>query len=221
MAGFGSGNCFPRRFGGGTRPRTFETRALARTFERDGFDVSPGTTKAAEAYAFGNAVGSIWAVNERLAGAELPARLLETLPTFEEVLRTRPTAEDSDNARRNVVAAKLRGISGQATAQDIEDVCRALLGNSFEGTAKIDPANAFSYWPGMNPGPPGFEWTSNRCLIGINVRQGVRGDAEWERLLQQLQDLLQTLLPAWLVFVVGVNDGGFVANVGTVGVTLI
>jgi hypothetical protein len=221
MAGFGSQNPFPRRFGGGLRPRTYEKRALARTFQRDGYDVSEGTARAAEAYAYSNAIGSIWAVNARLSHAEVPLKMIETLPTWEEILRTRPSADDSDNARRAAVAAKLRGISGQATFDDIEDVCRALLGTAFEGLAKVEPSDIVSFWPGVNPGPPGFEWTSNRMALGIKVRQGSRARAEWDRLIQQLQDLLQTLLPSWEVFHVGTSDGGFFPGAGLPGVTLL
>jgi hypothetical protein len=225
MPGFGRTNPFPRRFGGGVRPRTFERKALSRAFARDGFDLSEGSTKAAEAYAFGNAIGVIWAVNARLQGNDIPARLLETLPTYEEILRTRPASEDTDNARREAVAAKLRGISGQATAEDIEGVCRALLGDAFEGMRTVDPANEFSYWPGMNPGPPGFEWTSNRAVIGIAVRQDARSDAAWARAMSQLRDILHTLLPGWEVFNIGTDDGGFTVgegpDAGIVGVTFL
>lgn len=225
MAGFGKNNSFPRRFGGKPRFRSYEERALARTFQKDGFDVSRGTTKAAEAYAFGGAIANIWAVNERLRGADIPSRMIETLPTYEEILHTRPASEDTDNMRRAAVAARLRGISGQATKEDIEGVCRELLGNAFEGLRTVAPDAEFSYWPGMNPGPPGFEWTSNRALIGIAVRQDSRTDAAWNRVMSQLRDLLHTLLPGWEVFEIGQDDGGFVLGIdegcGIVGVTFL
>lgn len=225
MAGFGKTNPFPRNFGGGTRPCTYEERALARSFAKDGFKVEPGSIKAAEAYAYGNAIANIWAVNERLRGADQPLRMMETLPTYEEILRTRPSADDSDNDRRAAVAAKLRGISGQATSDDIEEVCTALLGNAFEGLRTVATDQEFSYWPGMNPGPPGFEWTSNRCVIGIAVRQDAQSDAAWQRTLANLRDVIGTLLPAWEVFIVGTDDGGFIigegADCGILGVTFL
>jgi hypothetical protein len=220
MAAFGE-NCFPRRFGGGIRPHTLETRAVARSFQRDGFKVSEGTARAGEAFAYGRAVAVVWACNERLRGSEQPSRMLETLPTWEEILRTRPESGDSDNARRNVVAAKLRALAGQATSEDIEDVCTVLMGSAFEGLARVDPADVYSYWPGMNPGPPGYEWTSNRLTLGILVRQGTRSDAVWDRLIQQLGSLLQTLLPGWEVFEIGTDDGGFVCDVGLPGETFL
>jgi hypothetical protein len=223
MAAFGSSNPFPRRFGAKRRPNTLERLALEATFLREteptGKPLHP--TKAAEAYAFGRVVGSIWNISERLRGAEIPSRMIETLPTWEEILRTRPTAEDSDNERRTVVAAKLRGISGQATSEDIEAVCRTLLGSSFEGLARVDPTEELSYWPVINPGPPGFEWCSNRCSIGILVRRGPQSDGKWARLMSHLHDILETLLPAWEVFEVGTDDGGFVCDVGLPDVTML
>lgn len=225
MAGFGKTNSFPRRFGGGTRARTYEERALSRSDAKDGFRPLEGTIKAIEARAYSAAVSNIWAVDERLRGNDIPMRMLETLPTYEEVLRTRPSPDDSDNARRAVVAAKLRGISGQATSEDIEEVCRTLLGSAFEGLRVVDATNEFSYWPGMNPGPPGFEWTSNRCVIGIAVRQDSRTDAAWQRVIARLRDTLSTLLPAWEIFEIGTDDGGFIIGdgpeCGIVGVTFL
>ena len=209
MAGFGKSNPFPRSFGGDTRASEYEERALARSFSRDGFSVAEGTVKSAEAYAYAGAIGNIWSVNERLRGNDIPERMLETLPTYEEILKTKPAAEDTDIERRAAVSAKLRGISGQATSEDIEEVCRALLGSAFEGLRKVEAAQEFSYWPGMNPGPPGFEWTSNRAFIGIAVRRDGRSDAAWQRVIALLQDILHTLLPSWEIFDIGTDDEGF------------
>ena len=228
MPGFGKTNPFPRRFGGGTRACTYEEKALSRAFAKDltnGISLAASSPYAAEAYAYGGCIANIWAIDERLRGADIPARMMETLPTYEEILRTRPSAEDSDNERRAIVAAKLRGISGQATSEDIEAVCRELLGSAFEGLRKIEEANEFSYWPGMNPGPPGFEWTSNRATIGIAVRRDGRSDAAWDRAIAQLTALLRTLLPAWEIFEIGTDDGGFILGdgpeCGIVGVTFL
>lgn len=228
MAGFGKTNPFPRRFGGGTRSRTYERRALERVFARDltnKNELDPSSALAAEAYAYGNAIANIWAINERNQGNDIPARMMETLSTNEEILKTRPSSDDSDNDRRAAVAAKLRGISGQATSEDIEAVCRELLGSAYEGIRTVDPTMEFSYWPGINPGPPGFEWTSNRAVIGIAVRQGSQSDAAWARIMSKLRDMLHTLLPAWEVFEIGTDDGGFVigddADCGIIGVTFL
>lgn len=220
MAGFGQNNPFPRRFGSGRRPVELERVALEGAYKRNGFDPR-NPTVAAECYAFARPLAAVWGISERLRGAEIPARMIETLPTYEEILRTRPSIEDSDNERRTVVAAKLRGIAGQATSEDIEDVCTALLGPSFEGLARVDPSEIISYWPGVNPGPPGFEWTSNICTLGILVRRGPQDDGRWARLLSHLHDILGTLLPAWEIFFVGTDDGGFIADLGIPDVTML
>lgn len=208
MAAFGE-NPFPRRFGGGRRPATLERRALERAFKKDGFSVDEGTTKAAEAFALGTAVGGIWSINERLRGAEVPEKMLETLQTYEEVYRTRPSSEDSDNARRSYVAAKMRALAGQATSEDIEDVCQILLGSRFEGLRKLEETYTHTYWPAQNPGRPGLEWCSDRCSFAILVRQKATSDAEWERILTQLFQTMNTLVPAYMTFYIGRDDGGF------------
>lgn len=234
---YGSGGPYPRRYGGGKRARTHAKNAITQEFNRYRFDTSEGTVKAAEAYAYGNAVGGIWSINKRLTGAEVPLRMMETLTTWEEILRLRPVVSDSDNARRRAVAAKFRALSGQMTFGDIEDICRAAMGASFIQASKADPVDYMTYMPGgggpamaalsatdwgqFAPGTPGFENSTNRCLIAIVVEQGILDDDTYDKLQAALQRLLHSALPTYMNFAIGEGTAGFVCDVGICNVTFI
>ncbi len=210
---------------------------MEQEFNRYRLDTSEGSVKAAEAFAYGNAVGAIWSIDKRLAGAEIPARMMETLITWEEILRLRPVVSDSDNARRRAVAAKFRAISGQMTSGDIEDICRAVMGASFVQINKVAPADYMSYMPGgggpamaalnpadwgqFAPGLPGFEHATNRCLLAIVVQQGILDDETYAKLKAALYRLMNSSLPAYIGFVIGEGTDGFTVDLDIVDVDLI
>lgn len=216
MSGFGATQPFPKRFGGGRRARTIERLAFAEQIAKLGLDPTEPSV-GGEVYALANAVGGIWAINTRLRGAEIPMRMLETLTTYETILRLTPSAEDTDVARRQAVAGKLRGLAGASFA-DIESACSSLLGPQFDGLVTVAPADEITYWPGINPGPPGYEWFSNRCVLGVRMKREGIDAAGFERLFGQLRTLLQDYLPAWEVFAIGVGADGFTVDVDTVDI---
>lgn len=213
---WGAGGPWPRRFGGGKRARSVERLAFSQIFEDAGLNPEDPSV-GGRVYAFANAVGGIWAINTRLRGAEIPERMLETLTTYEEILRLRPDADDPDVARRQAVAAKLRGLSGNTFA-DIQAAVGSLLGSQFDGLITVAPADEITYWPGMNPGPPGYEWFSNRMVLGVRIKREGIDAAGFEGLFGQCQALLQDLLPAWEVFAIGVGADGFTVDEDTVDI---
>jgi len=237
MAGYGRTNPYPRRYGGGLRARTYATRAITQEFNRYRLKTEEGSVKAAEAYAYGNAVGGIWSINKRLTGAEVPLRMMETLTLYEEILRLRPASDDSDTERRQAVAAKFRALSGQMSCGDIEDICRAVMGASFVQLTKADPADYMTYMPGgggaalaalnptewgqFAPGPPGYEHATNRCELAVVVKQGILDNSTYAKLRASLQRLLQSALPAYITFRIGEGTAGFICNAGICGITLV
>lgn len=237
MSGYGRTNPYPRRYGGGKRAHTYATRAITQDFKRYRLDTSEGAVKAAEAYAYGNAIGGIWAVNKRLEGAEIPSRMMETLTLYETILRLRPASDDSDTERRQAVAAKFRALSGQMTFGDIEDICRAVMGASFVQLSKADPADYMTYMPGGGgaamaalpagtwgqyaPGQPGYEHSTNRCILAIVVEQGILDNETYEKLKSSLYRLLQSSLPAYMDFAIGEGTAGFICDSGIVDLTFI
>ncbi len=204
-------NCYPRRYGGGASTVELEHQALLDALA-PGWDVSPETAIYAECYAHALAITAIWAINGRLRGQMVPARMLETLPTWEQACGLRPAPGDTPPARRRAVAAQLRGLVGN-TLGDINDVCAASAGTAFGGLAIVDAAQATVYWPGINPGPPGFEWSSNRAVVGVKLIKLGFTDADFLALVSRINRQLASLCPAWMTFQVGVDKGVCICDV--------
>jgi hypothetical protein len=213
-----SRNPFPRRFGGGKRAFEIEHEALLDTLA-PGWDISPESALYAECYAQALAVSMIWIANKRLSNQMIPEKMLEMLTTWEESCRLRPTAKDSMQARRRAVAAKLRGLVGNALS-DIYDASAALLGRAFDGLATVGEDVATTYWPGINPGPPGYEWSSNRARIAVRMKKDQLTDPEFFELRAKVVAMLDALAPDWMTFEVGVGSE-FIVNQGIVGQTII
>lgn len=211
--------CFPFTFGDTTdEPQETEHRALLDAMA-DVLDPTQDTAHEIETWAQSLALAVIWEASERLANQMVPAKMLEALPWWEEVLKLTPTPEDTDNDRRARVAAKLRGLGNNALP-DIEETARKVLGLSFVEVIVVDPANVISYWPGGIPGPPGLEWYSNRCVVGVRMAKAGMTDAQFFAKRAALIQALDALIPAWMGYAVGVGSS-FVVSQGIVGTTLL
>lgn len=218
MLGFGDINPFPLELGGGVSIVEIEHNALLRRLAFL-FDIEPESDAFIETYADAVAIATVWAVNDRLRHSFVPDRMLETLPTWEDACSLRPQGTDSDQARRAAVAAKLRGLAGNARG-DIEQVAQEVLGIHFTAIVYVDPTNAINYWPGINPGPPGLTWASNRAVVAVRMSRSGLDDAAFHALRARMANALDAMLPAWMRFVIGVGSS-FVANIGVVGQTFI
>jgi hypothetical protein len=220
VSAFGRYNPFPRRFGGGPNVLEIEHLAMLDALA-PAWDTSDTTEIHAETYAHAIAVTAIWALNKRLEGNRIPDRMLETLATWEQACGLRPLNTDTHVDRRRAVAAKLRGFAGNALAQ-IDDVCRDLAGDSYLGLVTADTAQVVTYWGGINPGPPGFEWCSNRAQIGVRLdADSFPRTSDLLDTVRKLRNTLNALCPAWMGFEIGTDDGGFVVAVGIIGQTLL
>lgn len=217
MAAFGR-NSYPRRYGGGKRYHEVELEALLDMLA-PGWDVDEDSALYAEAYVDALAVATIWTLNRRHANQGIPERMLEALPRWEEALKLRPTRKDSMQARRRAVAAKLRGLAGN-TLNDIYDALAKLLGAAFDGLATVPEAQATTYWPGINPGPPGFEWSSNRVRIAVRMNSAGLTRDQYVTLRSKAFSLLDGLAPDWMTFTIG-SGSEFIINQGIIGQTLL
>lgn len=222
--GFGGTGYFPFTLGGGDEEApdgsiiAVEHQALLKELEEalDG-DASEGFNVEANAWAQVSAI--IWAVNRRLKGWLRPDEMLESLPIWEESTSLRPNSKTTDTERRSRVAGKLLGLVNNAIG-DMETTSSRVLGAAFDGLVLVDPADHIVYWPGINPGPPGFEWSTNRVRIGIRIDKTSLTDESFEELRQALFLQLDAMVPSWMSFVIGTSDG-FVVGIGIVGQTFL
>lgn len=213
-------NPYPRRFGGGTGALRDELQALLDALE-PGWDPGDETESYAELYAHALAIAIVWAVNGRVRAQAIPATMLEALPSWEEILRVPPTLSDQVQVRRGRVAAKLLGIASNAVAA-ITAVAQTICGLSYVELRTPSGAEVWSYWPGVNPGPPGLEWSSNLATVSIVVQQSTKTEAEYFAMIEQLTTTLMPMIPTWMTFCIGEDDGsGFVCSVGTLGLTVL
>jgi hypothetical protein len=220
---FGRFSPWPFQFGGAIRPIEAEYNALrdALAPNRQGYNVDDDLIDVG-IYGEAMALAQIWAANRRSANQAIPSRLLEELPREEEILGLRPDPAQTTLDRRASVAGKRRGLAGNAMP-DIEATCRAVLGANFVTVETVDTADQITYWPGVNPGPPGREWSSNRCTIGIRMNTVGITDAQRDAKIASLAEKLDATLPAWMTFCIGICDAddGWICDVGICDLTLL
>jgi hypothetical protein len=216
--GFGIYNPMPLQLGGGDSLLEQEHQAILDALE-DGFDPEVDTEHYWEAYAEAVAVFMIWRINERLKSQGQPLTMIENLPVWEESTEIRVNPSDKDYDRRSRLNAKLRGVANNAMP-DIESAARDILGANFEQVTLVDPADWIVYWPGINPGPPGFEWSSNRAAVAVVMNSNSLSEIEFNEKRVALSNQLDAMLPAWMRYAIGTGTA-FVANIGIVGQTLL
>ncbi len=216
---FGRYGAFPFRFGGGQSVHEIEHLAMLEALA-PGYDIEEDQAAYAEAFAHSRAISMAWAINARVRNQSLPLRMLENLTTWEESTGMRPGVHDLEVDRRRRVAAKLRGIAGNTLA-DIVDTCITIMGANFDTIVTVPEADVIVYGPGGVPGPPGFEFSSNRTHIGVRVTQDGLSREAFTRKRNDLIAALNAMLPVWMTFLVGVGSDGFICGVGICGLTFL
>jgi hypothetical protein len=91
---------------------------------------------------------------------------------------------------------------------------------NFGAVVLVDPANHYVYSPANVPGPPGFEWSSSRAVVGIRMTQSGLNAAQFSAKRAATIQALTSMLPSWMAESVGVGSE-FVINEGVFGVTLL
>jgi len=109
----------------------------------------------------------------------------------------------------------MRGILGNA-ARDIEAAARKILGVNFDAFLSFGVGTDWFYMPGVNPGPPGKEFASNRSHIAIRMNRIGITNERFRALRDSLVERLHKMVPDWQTYTVGVGTG-FVCNQGIVG----
>jgi hypothetical protein len=204
MAGFGRFNPVPMRLGGGKRPHEVAYDALVKAYSEN-LDVSDNTIAELEAFAESRILGTAWVASKSLANQMIPARMTSGLPIWEEATNVNPDNFDSVQERRSEVAGKLRGLFNNAEP-DIRDAAEEVMGVNFVAVHFTASADDTTYWPGENPGPPETPWTSNSCMVWVQVTKTGLSQERFDKLVGRLGRMLDDLIPAWMGFDIFVWD---------------
>lgn len=216
--GLGATNPIPFVIGGGGSAVEQEQQIILTTME-NALDPSSSTGNYAEAYAEAMAIAMIWAVDDRLGNQSVPERMMENLSTWEEACGMRPTVDDLDIDRRARLSAKLRGTSGNAMG-DIASSCSKILGANFVVVHQTAPVDQVTYWPGVNPGPPGLEWSSNRARISVQMNENGLDKKQLQSKKSATAMQLDDMTTSWMNYQIGVGTA-FLAAISLVGKTFV
>lgn len=214
----GHGGKFPVRCGGGDELLLQIHQAILDEL-RPYFNVSADTEIWIEAYVDAVACWMVWRFNARLKESWNPNGMLDTFEMFASATGVVINANDRPHDIGAKIAAKFRGFGGNALV-DQEEVASKIFGKNFVKLMITPKDKRVSYWPGVNPGPPGFEWASNVSITGVLVTKYALSDSDFSRLKADLGKLLDEMLPSWASFTIGTGPG-FVVNQGIVGETLV
>lgn len=220
MSGFGSYNSWPFTFGGGESNEEICHQFLLDEYRKHGWDVEPGSLGEIEAYAEASLASQVMEAAERGGGQCVPATMCESLPDWEEATGT--LAAGSPAERRAVIKAKFLGYGGNAEP-DIYNVCAALLGRQLVSVSYVSDAGDVTYWPGINPGPPGLEWATTRNIVLVRVTKVGVSEGVFRRLVSTMRALLDDFLPSRMDHSVYTHDtdsngdDGFVVGKSLVG----
>jgi uncharacterized protein YmfQ (DUF2313 family) len=213
---------FPLKFGGPDNLHDAEHQALLDALA-PGWDTGSDTELYAETRADALLLTAIWRVNHRVANQWLPLRATDMLEDWERATSTRPADGDTLVDRRRRLAARLRVIANNAIT-DLEEAASTALGANFVALTTAAPADEIVYWPGINPGPPGYEWCTNRAIIAIHMNRIGLGDLDFQKKRAWLVEVLDHMRPAWLAYTVGEGTGvgtSFIVNKGICGLTFV
>jgi hypothetical protein len=217
MIGFGSNNPFPFTFGGGICTKEVMRNDI---LDKLSFFLSPDDVgNFAETTGEAALIALIWKCNKRISNQGVPTRMLENLAVWEEATNLRPKNSDTMVERRARLAAKMRAEINNAVV-DIESVASKALGINYESVIQVDQVDAISYWPGVNPGPPGYEWCSNYAHVAIKMNKLGLTETQFLDKRDYLHRLLHSFLPSWMTFEIGTGDS-FVASSGILGQVLV
>jgi hypothetical protein len=215
--GFGRFNPFPLRLGGGKRPHELAYDTLVKAYSEN-LDTSDGSIAELEAFAESRILGQAWVASKTLANQMIPSRMTAGLPIWEQATGVNPDDFDSVVERRSEVAGKLRGLFNNAEP-DIRDAAAEVMGRNFVAVHFTASADDTTYWPGENPGPPVMPWSSNSCMVWVQVTKRGLSQERFDRLVGRMGRMLDDLIPVWMGFDIftwdldSSADEGFVLDV--------
>ncbi len=192
---------FPWRFGAHDPTLEQEHQAIL-DYLAPGWDVGSESEANIEAKTDALAITMLWAINRRAGNQAFPLKMQDALADWETIMRIRVGRNDTLVDRRRRIASRLRGVTRNALS-DLEEAARTALGDNFEALVPVPDADRVAYWPGVNPGPPGYEFSSNTAHIAIRMNKNGLNEPTFLRKVENLANTLDHMRPAWLTYEIG------------------
>lgn len=214
MPGFGCYNPFPFTCGGGESHVEITHRALMDQY-RDVLNLDEDNLAETEAYAEAAVLSQVWTASERVGNQLVPERMLENLPVWEEAAGLQVNSKSTSGGRRAALASKAKAYSRNDNAS-VEEACARALGNNFVSLTFVADADEIVYWPGIFPGPPGLEWSSNRDIYIVTVSKNGLSQEQFNEKVAAFRREADRLVPAYARVAV-TTGSGFIPSVSLVG----
>jgi hypothetical protein len=194
------------------------------------YSTKPYTIVDAENVALSRYMGAVFSrTPEKYSANANPSHSSERLDYWADVLGVTRENDDPDWVIRNRCAAHLKAYPG-ATIDNVTSSVSALLGEAFVdihtyyGT-DLDNPPVPTFWPGgasdggtLSIG--GYTWLSRRSHIRISVVEppGMTRTEFLNLMNDQLYQLLDRMLPAWVTWNWSVGDDGFIIGTDQIGI---
>lgn len=157
---------------------------------------------------------------ERLVANALPSTSDDALGSWASVLKVRAAPTDGRHDIRQRAAARFLASKGPTRTNE-DDSFAGILGDAFVKVWRTTGADLATpptqtYWPGVNPGPTGYDlgggtWLSERAHVVVEVTQPPSmTNSDFLHLVNvEFFRHADELLPAWATFnwAFGVSDG--------------
>lgn len=164
----------------------------------DGFDPSDTSLASGYAYAEGSVLGIAWSLVRRVSKQFQARSTIDWLADFEKILGLRPTSRLSTPRRRKIIASRLKGLDATNLSK-IQEMSEEVLGNHLISLQITAPGDTIRYWP-PNPGPPGYEWMSNRLVVYAKVQKIGSSEDEFATLIRQWEENMHRIMPVYCDF---------------------
>ncbi len=199
---FGTWRCpFPRPFGGNSVSRVSRIHDALISNVGDAMTTEQGTIAGGELVASARLLSlADRAIDRRVRQGQDPRKCSDPLlARWESILGIGASVNDSDNARRARVAARLLTNYG-AGAGELSRIAATAFGSWTTAIHYNDATSAAMLWPGSTPSVPG-SWYSTVALITVEyIRPMAATDDEARAKCGACADAFNEFLPAWTTF---------------------
>lgn len=204
MPTFGGMSPYPRRFGGGGKPRVQIVLESLNADRGTAFDASDRTlTVYAINMAIARAISAAWGTNERLGNLWMPYHMsVDTLERWEQILAINPSPDVTELERREYLATLFSNFGQGATNGRITELLSDALGSAFVAVESISYANAKIYvpdgtypWGSVSADTP---WSSTVAHVLVRLQKPTGwSEFDFYEAAGKVPLLLEPILPAW------------------------